>query len=167
MKKIKLMKTVLLLCAVFVFSNCEEDGPIQFAVVDEFETNATVTGLKGAQQVDIDKSMDVSDLLDNGSKFVSADVESVIITLKDYDGGGTITGGFDLKIGGKPLFNQSLTLKSGVPSSAITIPSGSSDILSSITGGNVQVKLNGSTASPISDNSFTLNLKFKIKAVVE
>ena len=45
MKKFKLMKTVMLLFAILALSSCEEDGPIQFIVVDEFETDAKIVNL--------------------------------------------------------------------------------------------------------------------------
>ena len=166
MKKTKLFKTLLILFVAFSFSNCEEDGAIQFAIVDDFETKATVSGLAGLSTIDIDQSMDVSDLLDNASTFVEADVESVIVTLEDYSGN-AIEGTFDLKIGSSQLFNQTLVLTANQPTAPIEIPANSSDILSSITSGIVQVDLSGSTTNPIADNNFTLNLKFKIKAVVE
>lgn len=162
----KLFKAVLLLFTVFTLSNCEEDGEIQFIVVDDFETNAAVNGLSGLSSIDINQSMNVSDLLDNASEFVEADVESVIITLKDYSGT-SIEGNFNLAIGSSTLVNQSLTLTSNVATSPIAIPSNASDILSSITSGNVQVSLTGSTTAPIADDAFTLNLKFKIKAKVQ
>lgn len=166
MKKMKLFKAVLLLFTVFTLTNCEENGEIQFIVVDDFETNASVTGLINASTIEINQSMDVSELLDNAAEFVEADVESVIITLQDYSDP-SIEGSFNLAIGGSTLINQSLTLTSGVASAAIAIPSDASDILSSITAGSVQVNLSGSTTAPIADNDFTLNLVFKIKAKVQ
>lgn len=162
----KLFKIVLLLFAVITLSNCEEDGEIQFIVVDDFETNATVSGLSGASSIEINQSMDVSDLLDIGTEFVEADVESVIITLQNYSDN-SIEGSFNLAIGGSTLIDQSLTLTTDVASDPIVIPANASDILSSISGGNVQVSLSGSTTAPIADNDFTLNLVFKIKAKVQ
>ena len=167
MKKIKLIKTVLLLLFVaFAFSNCEEDGAIQFVVVDDFETNASVSGLEGLSSIDITRDINISDLLDNVSTFVEADVESVIITLNDYDGD-SIEGNFSCSIGGISLFNQALELIPGTATNPIAIPSSVSSILSSIESGNVQVQLTGSTNSPIADDDFSLNLKIKVKAKVE
>lgn len=165
MKKNRLIKTVVLLF-VLAFSNCEEDGPIQFVIVDDFETNASISGLVGLSSIDIDKVMDVSDLLDNVSIFVEADVESAIITLNDYDGN-SIEGAFICSIGGVSLFNEALELIPGKATNPIAIPSSVSSILSSIESGNVQVQLTGSTNSPIADDDFSLNLKIKIKAKVE
>lgn len=163
----KLFKAVLLLFTVFTLSNCEEDGEIQFIVVDDFETNATVSGLSGLSSIEINQSMDVSDLLDNASEFVEADVESVIITLQNYSDS-SIEGTFNLAIGGAPLINQILVLTTGVATDPIAIPANAQSILSSITSGNdVQVNLTGTTTAPIADDSFTLNLKFKIKAKVQ
>jgi hypothetical protein len=167
MKKIKLIKTVLLLLFVaFAFSNCEEDGAIQFVVVDDFETNASVSGLEGLSSIDITRDINISDLLDNVSTFVEADVESVIITLNDYDGD-SIEGNFSCSIGGISLFNQALELIPGTATNPIAIPSSVSSILASITSGIVQVQLTGSTNSPIADDDFSLNLKIKVKAKVE
>ena len=45
MKKVNLMKTVILLFAVLAFSNCEENGAIQFVVVDEFSTSVNIKGI--------------------------------------------------------------------------------------------------------------------------
>lgn len=163
MKKIKL---ILLLLVAITFSNCEEDGQIQFIIVDEFETNANVSGFQGLSSFTINDVTDLSDLLDNASEFVEADVESVIVTLNDYNGA-SIAGGFNLSIGGSPIFSESLALVNGIPSSAIEIPAVSSDILTSITSGQVQFNFSGTTVSPIADNNFTLNLKFKIKATVQ
>lgn len=162
----KLVKVAILLLAIFTLSNCEEDGAIQFIVVDEFETNASVVGLSGLSTININQSMDVSELLDNASTFVEADVESVIITLENYEGS-SIVGSFNLSIGGSVLVDQTLSLATGVASPSITIPETESDILSSITSGNVQVALTGATTAPIADDDFTLNLKFTIKAKVE
>ena len=75
MKKIKLLKAAVLLFTIFAFINCEDNGEIQFIVVDEFESNATVSGLMGLSTIDVDQSMDVSDLLDNADAFIEADVE--------------------------------------------------------------------------------------------
>jgi hypothetical protein len=166
MKKNKLIKTVLLLFVAFVFSNCEEDGAIQFVIVDDFETNASVSGLEGFSSIDITRDINISDLLDNVSTFVEADVESVVITLNDYDGD-SIEGNFSCSVGGISLFNQAIELIPGVATNPIAIPSSVSSILSSITSGIVQVQLTGSTNSPIADDDFSLNLKIKVKAKVE
>lgn len=168
MKNIKFFQTAIVLFLAFTLSSCEEDGPIQFQVVDDFETNATVTGLNGLSSIVIDQSMDITDLLDTGSEFVAADVESVIVTLNDYSGN-AIVGNFDLTIGSSNLYDGPLSLTPEVPTSPITIDAANSDILAAISSGIVQVKLNGSTTESIADdnNNFTLNLKFKIKATVQ
>ncbi|PQJ79324.1 hypothetical protein [Polaribacter porphyrae] len=167
MKKIKFFQFATILFLALTFSNCEEDGAIQFIVVDEFETNASVQGLMGLSSITVNQKMNISDLLDNASTFVEADVESVVVTLQDYSGN-SISGTFNLTVGSANLLtNESLSLTVGVPSSEITIPSTNSDILSSINSGEVQVNFTGATAAAIADNDFTLNMKFKIKAKVE
>lgn len=166
MKKIKIIQTLLVLFVAFTFSNCEEDGEIQFIVVDEFETNASVTGFAGVSTFNINEETDISDLLDNASEFVEADVESVIVTLNDYNDT-SISGTFNLSISGATLFSESLTLTAGVPSASIEIPAASSDILTAITSGVVNFDFSGTADQPIADNDFTLNLKFKIRATVQ
>lgn len=167
MKKTKFTTLLITLFLVLSFYNCEESGEIQFDVIDDFETTATVTGLQGTSQISINETMNVSDLLDLGSEFVAADVQSVIVTLNEDYEGSTITGNFDLSIGNSQLFAGSLNLSPGVATDAIEIPSSSSSILSSITSGQVQVGFMGSTNEPLADDNFTLNLKFQIKATVE
>lgn len=167
MKKTKLTNFFIVLFLAFSLYNCEDSGEIQFSVIDDFQTTATVIGLQGSSQISIDETMDVSDLLDLGSDFVAADVQSVIVTLNDDYDGSSIVGNFALSIGDSQLFEGSLDLAPGVATNPIEIPSNSSSILSSITSGQVQVGFTGSTNVPIADDNFTLNLKFQIKATVE
>ena len=46
MTKLNFMKSVILLFAVLAFSGCEENGPIQFIAVDEFEITLPIKVLK-------------------------------------------------------------------------------------------------------------------------
>jgi hypothetical protein len=169
MKKIKLMKTVLLLLfTVFAFSNCEEDGPIQFIVVDEFESNATVQGLQGQSTFNISQTSDVSDLLDNASTFVAAEVEKVTILINSDYSGSTIGGDFSLVIGGNTLIdNQRIDLSKITPGAEIDIPVSSRDVLSNITSGQISFTFSGVADSEVEDDDFSLNLKFKIRATVQ
>lgn len=165
MKKIKLMKTVLLLCAIFAFSNCEEDGEIQFIVVDEFESNAVVTGLNTATAFETSSSTNISELLDSASEFVEAEIEKVTLTLQDDYSGNAISGDFDLTVG--PInIKQTLTLTKGQGVEVI-IPSNASSILSVINSGVFPYVIKADFTSTPADNSFTINLKFKVKATVQ
>lgn len=168
MKSIKLKQLLLLLVTVLTFSMCEQNGEIQFVVIDDVETNANVKGLNGVSEFTANGDTDVSVLLENAAEFVEADVESVIVTLKDYDGG-KISGEFKLSIGGNPnpLFNETLELVNDQSTSPITIPKQFSGILTAINKGNVKYTLSAKADSPISDSDFSLNLKFKIKAKVQ
>jgi len=169
MKKIQLMKTVLLLFAVFAFSNCEEDGPIQFQVKDDFENNVSVKGLEGQSEIIITEATDVSDILDNGSTFVIAKIESVTVFINnDYDSDSTIAGTYSLEIGNKKLIDElKLELSKGKPGLTIDIPKNSQGILSSINSGKVEFVFSGKTDSPILDNDFSLNVTFNMDATVE
>lgn len=166
MKKIKQLKPILLLVAVLTFSMCEENGPIQFAVADDFETTVDVEGLIGLKDFTIESSdIDVSDLLDNADNFVDADVESVTLTLLEYSGE-SITGDFAVFLAGKELLNVVGQTLSATPL-VISIPVASKDILSLISSGKFSSKMTGSAEEAITDENFKLNLKFKIKATVE
>ena len=52
-------------------------------------------------------------------------------------------------------------------SDPIEIPAGSADVLSLITSGQFPVSISGSSALPIEDNDFSIELEFRIKATVE
>lgn len=167
MKKPKFLKLTVLLFAILFLSNCEEEGQIQFAVVDEFETNAIVSGLQGLTTFTITNSTDISDLLDGVDRFIDADVEKVTLTLVNgTHSAGTFGGTFTVKANGSEIISFAGQLNEGVPVE-VDVPANASDILSIIQGGNFPFEFNGTVINPIADDNFTINLKFKIKATVE
>lgn len=161
MKKMKLMKVAILFLTILAFSNCEEDGAIQFIVVDDFGTSVSVKGLEGKTAFTISSSTNVSDLLDNANTFVAADVESVTLELVDYSGtsiNGTISVSPGLATTPASLSSTPIT---------IPIPANSSAILSLISSGNFPVTIVGNATAPIEDNDFSIKMTFRIKATVE
>lgn len=166
MKKMKLLKSLLILFVAISFSNCEEDGPIQFIVVDEFPTSARVTGLATTTSFTADNTTNISDLLDNAATFVEADVEKVTITLADDYSGTSISGDFVLKVGGANLINQTLTLTKGT-GAEVDIPAQASGILTAISTGRFPFVLEATLDNPTGDDDFTLDLLFKVKAKVQ
>ncbi|WP_439127618.1 hypothetical protein [Polaribacter sp.] len=165
MKKIKLIKPLLLLFAVFTFSMCDETGDIQFEVKNSFETTATVAGLEGQSTFTIDSTADISDLLDNATTFVDANIESVILQLEDYSGS-DFAGNISIAVGPVPFLNQSVSLSS-TPTDPIIIPENAARILYIISSGSFPFTITGSTTNPIEDNNFKIKMTFKIKAIVE
>ncbi|MBU3009799.1 hypothetical protein KO506_00090 [Polaribacter vadi] len=165
MKKFKIIQTMLVLFVAFTFSNCEEDGEIQFIVIDEFESNAVVTGLNTATSFETSNSTNIQDLLDNASEFVEAEIEKVTLTLEDDFSGEAITGNFDLTVG--PInINQTLTLTKGEGVEVI-IPTNASSILSVVNAGVFPYVIKADFTQTPADDNFTINLKFKIKATVQ
>lgn len=165
MKKMKLMKVAILFLAVFALSNCEEDGEIQFIVVDEFESDAVVTGLNTATAFETSSSTNISELLDSASEFVEAEIEKVTLTLQDDYSGNAITGDFDLTVG--PInIKKTLTLTKGQATEVI-IPAEASSILSVISSGVFPYVIKADFTSSPADDNFTINLKFKVKATVQ
>lgn len=165
MKKINFLKPILLLVAVFTFSMCEENGEIQFVVVDDFETTVTVSGLEGQTSYTINSNnVNTSDLLDNASSFVAADVESVTLQLVDYSGG-SISGAISVSAGQIPLFNQPVALSS--TPQTVSIDPSAGGILTLVTSGGFPVTITGTASEPIADNDFDIKMSFKIKATVQ
>lgn len=168
MKKNNLLKPVMvLLIAMLTFSNCEENGEIQFIVVDEFETNARIQNLQGLTVFSITNTTDISDLLDGADKFVDADIEKVTLTLVSGSHSAGIFGGaFSVNVNGeeKISFEGQLIENSPVE---VTVPANVTDILSVLQGGVLPFEFSGVVLNPIADDDFTINLKFKIKAIVE
>ena len=109
MKKIKLFKSIIMLFAVFTLSNCEENGEIQFIVVDDFESTAKVTGLNTTTSFTTSSSTNISDLLDGASTFVEANIEKVTFTLQDDYSGDSVSGTFQITVGSIDI-TQTLTL---------------------------------------------------------
>lgn len=164
MKKIKLLNAVLILFTAFTLTNCEEDGEIQFIVVDEFESNVLITGLNTTTSFETSGTTDVSDLLDNVSEFVDAQIDDVTLTLQDDYSGDDISGTFKITIG-TVVFEDSLTLTKGV-ATKLTLPA-TSDIVSVINSGSFTYTVNANFTEAPADESFTLNIKFEIKATVQ
>jgi hypothetical protein len=167
MKKMKLMKIAILFLAVLTFSNCEEDGEIQFIVVDEFETNAKVTNLSGQTTFSITDNTDISDLLDGVDRFVDAEVEKVTLTLVDgtHDAG-AFGGQFAVSVGGVQLIAYSGVLTEGTPVEVV-VPAAAANVLNVVQDGLFPFELSGTLDNTGVDDDFTINLKFKIKGTVE
>ena len=161
----KLFKAVLLLFTVLTLSNCEEDGEIQFIVVDEFESDAVVTGLNTATAFETSSSTNISDLLDSASEFVEAEIEKVTLTLQDDYSGTAISGDFEITVGPINIM-QTLTLTKGV-GTEIVLPADASSILSVINSGVFPYVIKADFTSSPADDNFTINLKFKVKAKVQ
>jgi hypothetical protein len=162
MKNLKLMKIVVVLFAVFAFSNCEESGdPVQFVVVDEIPTSIAVTGLEGKSAYSVTNTADISSLLDNAAVFVEAKIETVSLKLSEYNGT-SIEGNIKITVGGNVIFNESKTLSSTAVT--LTIPESASDILSDINSGTVTLSMEGSTTEPISDNDFVIIVTPTVRA---
>lgn len=167
MKQNKLFKLVLVLMAVLTFSNCEENGPIQFVVSDEFPTTVTLNNLEGQTSFSIsNQETDISGLLDNASSFVEAEVESVRVKLNSDFSGEAINGNLMISVGSLVLINQNVNMTKSF-SEPIVIPAASSNILSLISSGSFPVSISGTASEAIPDNAFTADLEFKIKATVE
>lgn len=164
MKKINLLKSMLLLFTVLTLSNCEEDGAIQFIVVDDFSASVTVTGLEGQSSYTESGSTNISDLLEGASSFVEADVESITISLEDYSGT-SIDGTVTVSAGSLTLINESVSLSTSPI--VIDIPDNASDILNLISSGVVPITVSGTSTIPLEDNNFKINLILKVKAKIE
>lgn len=165
MKKVNLMKTVILLFAVLAFSNCEENGAIQFVVVDEFLTSVNIKGLAAESSFTENSSTNIADLLAGLATFVEADIESVTLSLQDDFEGTSINGNMNVTVGSIVLFDQDVTLTKG-GSLVIQVPS--SNILSIISANVIPVSVTGtSTSGILGDDDFTIDVLFKIRATVE
>lgn len=165
MKKVNLMKTVILLFAVLAFSNCEENGAIQFVVVDEFLTSVNIKGLAAESSFTENSSTNIADLLAGLATFVEADIESVTLSLQDDFEGTSINGNMNVTVGSIVLFDQDVTLTKG-GSLVIQVPA--SNILSIISANVIPVSVTGtSTSGILGDDDFTIDVLFKIRATVE
>ena len=165
MKKVNLMKTVILLFAVLAFSNCEENGAIQFVVVDEFSTSVNIKGLAAESSFTENSSTNIADLLAGLATFVEADIESVTLSLQDDFEGTSINGNINVTVGSIVLFDQDVTLTKG-GSLVIQVPA--SNILSIISANVIPVSVTGtSTSGILGDDDFTIDVLFKIRATVE
>lgn len=165
MKKINLLKPLLLLFAVFTFSMCEEAGDIQFVIADDFDTTVAINGLKGETSYAFNTNdIDVNDLLENASEFLTADVESVTLALENYSGA-AISGNISVMAGPIPLLSENVALSSTPV--AVEIPANASNILSILSSGLFTATISGATSAPIADDNFNIKMTFRIKATVE
>ena len=165
MKKIKLMKTVILLFAVLAFSNCEENGAIQFVVKDSFPTSIAVVGLMGQSSYAKEGTADVSELLENRAAFVEANIAFVTLKLENYDGA-PILGSMKLTVNGMVLLDEDVILTSS-DSDPIVIPESMGGILDAINSGTLTISLEGSTEQTIEDNDFIIVVTPTITGTVE
>jgi hypothetical protein len=167
MKKNKFIKTALLLFVAFAFSNCEEDGAIQFIVVDDFTTSVNFKGLAAESSFSENSSTNIAELLEGAASFVEADIESVTLELQDDFDGTSINGNMNVTVGSIVLFDQDVTLTKG-GSLVIQVPVNASNILSVISANAVPVSVTGtSTSGILGDDDFTIDVLFKIRATVE
>lgn len=165
MKKINLLKSILLLFTILTFSNCEENGAVQFIVVDDFENNVRVTGLDISDSYTTSGSVDISDLLDNAGIFVDSSIEKITLTLQDDYSGSSISGSFQVLVGTIDV-TEVLTLNKG-QEVEIYLPTEASSILSLIRSGTFSYSFNGNLSSPAGDDDFTIKVKYRIRATVE
>jgi hypothetical protein len=165
MKEFKLMKTVFLLFTVFLLSNCENNDAVEFVVIDDFPTEIDVIGLEGLTSYRIEEeNVDISDLLNNATTFIEADVEAVGLALKNYPESSTITGSLKVTTGGTILFEQQVTLSS--EETIVQIPASASNILDDINAGEISVILEGTTTAPIESNAFVIVVTPTIRSTV-
>jgi hypothetical protein len=169
MTKLNFMKSVILLFAVLAFSGCEENGPIQFIAVDEFEITLPIKGAQNELSFDYtspaESSIDISELLGEASSFVELYVEELTVTLEDYSGNKIA---LDLKVFIDTLpfdYNHSLELTSGIATS-IDLKN-TLDLLTLISKTSIPITVEGKSSGILADDDFKLNLKLKIKGIVE
>jgi hypothetical protein len=167
MEKFNLMKTGILLFVLLAFSNCQENGAIQFVLVDEFATSVNIKGLAAESSFTENSSINIADLLDGAATFVEADIESVTLELQDDFDGTSINGNMNVTVGSIVLFDQDVTLTKGDPL-VIQVPVNASNILSVISANALPVSVTGtSTSGILGDDDFTIDVLFKIRATVE
>ena len=167
MKKFNLMRIGISLFALLAFSNCEENGAIQFVIVDEFTTSVNIKGLAAESSFTENSSTNIADLLEGAATFVEADIESVTLELQDDFDGTSINGNMNVTVGSIVLFDQDVTLTKG-GSLVIQVPVNASNILSVISANAVPVSVTGtSTSGILGDDDFTIDVLFKIRATVE
>lgn len=163
MKKFKLMKTAVLLFTAFLLSNCETNESVEFVVIDSFPTEIDVIGLEGLSSYKIEGTADISDLLNNATTFIEADVETVAIALKGYSGT-SIEGTVKVTTGETILFEQQLTLST--TETIVEIPASASNILDDINAGTISVIIEGTTTAPIESNAFVIVVTPTIRSTV-
>jgi hypothetical protein len=152
---------------LLAFSNCQENGAIQFVLVDEFATSVNIKGLAAESSFTENSSINIADLLDGAATFIEADIESVTLELQDDFDGTSINGNMNVTVGSIVLFDQDITLTKG-GSLVIQVPVTASNILSVISANAVPVSVTGtSTSGILGDDDFTIDVLFKIRATVE
>ena len=164
MKKLFFFKTMVLLLAIVTFSNCEENGALQFVVADDFEISVRITGLDASSSYSTSGTVNISDLLDNADVFVDSNIEEISLTLQDDYSGTSISGSFQIQIGTIDV-TETLTLSKG-QEVEVNVPDASS-ILSLLTSGSFPYNFNVNLSSPVADDDFTINVKYRVKATVE
>ena len=169
MTKLNFMKSVVLLFSVLAFSGCEENGPIQFIAVDEFEITLPISGAQNEFSFDYtspsESSIDISELLGEASSFVELYVEELTVTLEDYSENKIA---LDLKVSIDRLpfdYNHSLELTSGIATSVDL--KNTLDLLTLISKTSIPITVKGESSGILADDNFTLKLKLKIKGIVE
>ena len=162
-------KSFVLLFAVLAFSACEENGPIQFVAVDEFEITLPILGAQNEVSFDYtspaQNSIDISELLGEASSFVELYVEELTVTLQDYSGDKIA---LDLEVSalGLPFdYNQAIELTPGIATS-IDLKN-TLDLLLFLSSTSIPLTVKGVSSGVLADDNFTLKLKLKIKGVVE
>jgi len=165
MKNFKLMKTVFLLFALIAFSNCEDNGPIQSVVVDEFEFNLDVLGMSGERSYGPTiPPVDISKLLENFSSFVGLKIIDATVTLEDDYSGDKIAGNFTLTAGGQTIFDQSEEFVKGTPKRIDILVK---DILAGISSSKIPVTVEGKSSTVLGDDDFTIKVIIRVSAIVE
>lgn len=158
-----------MLFAVLAFSGCEENGPIQFAAVDEFEISLPIIGAKNELSFDYttpaDSAIDISELLGEANSFAELHIEELSVTLQDYSGDKIVLD-FEISALGLPFdYNHSMEL---IPETPIKIDLNTSlDLLTFLSTTVVPINVKGESTGLLSDDNFTLKLKVKIKGIVE
>jgi hypothetical protein len=163
------MKSLTLFFAVLAFSGCEENGPIQFAAVDEFEITLPITGVKNELSFDyttpVENAIDITELLGEANRFLELKVEELTVTLQDYSGD-KITLDFEVSAFNLPFeYDHAIEL---VPETAIKIDLTSSlDLLMFLSSTSIPINVKGESTGLLIDDNFSLKLKVKVKGIVE
>ena len=165
MKNFKFVKIAFLLIAVVAFSNCEDNGPIQSVVVDEFEFPVDVLGMSGESIYGPTiPPVDISKLLENVSSFVGLKIIDATVTLGDDYSGDKIAGNFTLIAGGQTIFDQSEEFVKGTPKRIDILVK---DILAGISSSKIPVTVKGESSTVLGDDDFTIKVIIRVSAIVE
>jgi len=169
MTNLNFRKSFVLLFAILAFSGCEENGPIQFIAVNEYEITLPILGAQNEVSFDhtssTQNSIDISELLGEASTFVELYVEELTVTLQDYSGDKIA---LDLEVsalGSLFDFNQAIELTPGV---AMSIDlKNTLDLLLFLSSTSIPLTVKGVSSGVLADDNFTLKLKLKIKGIAE